>query len=134
MLNYKIDGHADNYRAYSLFDDWEDGKGTLEELFKNESKSVITAAFNQYPGACNSHEYVESLLRLGADPNYTDCDEYSLLELVMIQKCEKTLRTLLTYSPEMKLRKYIYDSAIKKGGIWGDVAKRCEVFDDGSDF
>jgi hypothetical protein len=134
MLNYKIDGHADNYRAYSLFDDWEDGKGSLEELFKNESKSVITAAFNRYPVACNSHEYVEGLLRLGADPNYTDCDEYSLLELVMIQKCEKTLRTLLTYSPEMKLRKYIYDGAIKSGGIWGDIAKRCEVFDDGSDF
>jgi len=134
MLNYKIDGHADNYRAYSLFDDWEDGNGTLEELFKNESKSVITAAFNRYPSACGSHAYVETLLRLGADPNYTDCDEYSLLELVMIQKCENTLRTLLTYPLEMKLRKYIYDGAIKTGGIWGDIAKRCEVFDDGSDF
>lgn len=133
MLNYKIDGHEDNYRAYHLFDDWEDGNGSLEDLFKNESKSVITAAFNQYPGACNSYEYVESLLRLGADPNYTDCDEYSLLELVMIQKCEKTLRTLLTYSPEMKLRKYIYNGAIKNGGIWADVAKRCDVFDDGAD-
>jgi len=128
MLNYKIDG-----RAYHLIDEWEDGNGSLEELFKNESKSVITAAFNQYPGVRDSHEYVESLLRLGADPNYTDCDEYSLLEMVMINGCEKTLKTLLRYSPELKIRKYIYNEAKKKGGIWEDVAKRCEVFDDGAD-
>lgn len=133
MLDYKIDGHDDNYRAFDLFEKWEDGKGTLEELFKNESKSVITAAFNEYPGMCSSHEYVETLLRLGADPNYTDCDEYSLLEILMINNCEDTLRTLLKYSPELKLRKYIYNGAIKKGGIWKDVAKRCEVFDDGAE-
>ena len=134
MLNYKIDGHEDNYRAFHLFEDWDEGNGTLEELFKNESKSVKTAALNEYAnGMCMSHEYIETMLRLGADPNYTDCDEYSLLEIILLNKREQALRTLLAYSPEMKLRKYIYDGAIKAGGIFKDIAKRCEVFDDGAD-
>lgn len=128
MLDYKIDGHDDNYRSFHLYMDWEDEVGTLEELFKNESKSVKTAAFHQYSnGMCTEDEYLESLLRLGADPNYTDCDEYSLLEIILLNKREKALKTLLAYSPEMRIRKSIYDYAIKYGGIFADIARRCEV-------
>lgn len=134
MLDYKIDGHEDNYRSFHLYMDWEDEGGTLEELFKNESKSVKTAAFHQYSnGMCTEDDYLETLLRLGADPNYTDCDEYSLLEIILLNKREKALKTLLAYSPEMRLRKHIYNGAIKAGGIFKDIAKRCEVFDDGAD-
>jgi len=124
-MEIKLD---DRIRASELFWDWDDDLDTLENLFKNETKSVKTAAFGMYPLYYPGADFVETMLKLGADPNYSDCDGWTLLDLVLNLGDDKALEILLSYMPEMKIQKYVAESAEKRGSLLAkDVVKRCEI-------
>jgi hypothetical protein len=130
VLKYKLDheGADDRIRATDLFWDWDDDLDTLENLFKNETKSVKTAAFGMYPLYYPGADFVETMLKLGADPNYSDADDWTLLDLVLNLGDDVALRILLTYMPEMKIQKSVAEHVQKKGShLAKDIAKRCEI-------
>jgi ankyrin repeat protein len=129
VLRYKLDieGGEDRSRASNLFWDFDDDKDTLENLFKNETKSVKTAAFNMWPLYYPGADFIETMLRIGADPNYSDCDNWSLLDLVLNQGNDEALRILLSYKPEMKITNYVSEKVQESGSeLAKDVVKRCE--------
>jgi len=118
----------DRIRASNLFWDFDDDLDTLENLFKNETKSVKTAAFGMYPLYYPGADFVETMLKLGADPNYSDCDGWTLLDLVLNLGDDVALRILLTYMPEMKIQKSVAEGVEKRGSpLAKDIAKRCEI-------
>ena len=129
VLKYKLDreGADDRIRACDLFWDWEDNLDTLENLFKNESKSVKTAVLSNYP-YCPGVDFIETMLKLGADPNYSDADDWTLLDIVLNHGDDEALRILMSYMPEMKIQKSVAEDVKKRGShLAKDVAKRCEI-------
>jgi hypothetical protein len=133
VLRYKLDreGCDDRIQATNLFWDWEDEVDTLENLFKNETKSVKTAVFGMYPLYYPGADFVETMLRIGADPNYSDCDGWSLLDLVLNHEDDKALEILMSYSPELKVLDIIADKVKKDGSpLAKDIVRRCEIVKD----
>ena len=129
VLRYKLDkeGGEDRSRATNLFWDFDDDLDTLENLFKNESKSVKTAAFSMWPLYYPGADFLETMLRLGADPNYSDCDNWTLLDLVLNQGNDEALRILMSYSPDMKVLRSIAEKVEKNGSdLAKDIVRRCE--------
>lgn len=130
VLRYKLDieGADDRARATALFWDFDDDLDTLENLFKNETKSVKTAAFGMWPAFYPCADFLESMLSVGADPNYSDADDWSLLDLVLNQGKDEALSILLRYSPAMRVRKFVADAVMKRGTkLAKETVAKCEV-------
>jgi len=66
-----------------------------------------------YPGA----DFLETMLGLGADPNYSDGDEWSLLDLVLNQGNDEALNILLSHNPVMKVTRYVAEDVEKNGSL-----------------
>ena len=129
-MEYKLDkeGADDRCRATNLFLDWEDDRDTLVNLFKNESKSVKTAVFGMWPLYYPGADFLETMLKLGADPNYTDADEWTLLDLVLNQGNDEALKILLSYNPNMKVTRSVAEDVAKKGSkLAKETLKKCEI-------
>ena len=130
VLRYKLDseGGEDRARAINLFWDFDDGVDTLENLFKNESKSVKTAAFGMWPLYYPGADFLEVMLGLGADPNYTDADEWSLLDLVLNQGNDEALKILLSYNPTLRVTRSVAEAVQKHGSTLAKkTVAKCEV-------
>lgn len=130
VLRYKLDreGGEDRARATNLFWDFDDDLDTLENLFKNESKSVKTAAFGMWPLCYPGADFLETMLGLGADPNYSDADDWSLLDLVLNQGNDEALKILLRYNPAMKVVRSVAEDVAKKGSALAkETLAKCEV-------
>jgi len=130
VLLYKLDseGAEDRARATNLFWDFDDDIDTLENLFKNETKSVKTAAFGMWPGFYPCADFLETMLGIGADPNYSDGDEWSLLDLVLNQGNDEALNILLRYSPAMRVTKCVAETVMKRGTkLAKETVAKCEI-------
>lgn len=130
VLRYKLDsdGADDRARATNLFWDWDDDLDTIENLFKNESKSVKTAVFSMYPLYHPGAEFIETMLKLGADPNYSDADEWSLLDIVLNKGDDEALKILLSYCPNMRVTKFVAEAVEQKGSkLAKETVAKCEV-------
>ena len=130
VLRYKLDseGADDRARAANLFWDFDDDLDTLENLFKNESKSVKTAALSNYPLLYPGVELIETLLELGASPNYSDADDWSLLDIVLNHGDDEALHVLLKYKPTMKILQNVAEEIKKNGSrLAKETVAKCEV-------
>ena len=130
VLRYKLDseGGEDRVRASNLFWDFDDDLDTLENLFKNESTSVKTAAFGMWPLYYPGADFLETMLALGADPNYSDADDWSLLDLVLNQGNDEALKILLRYNPIMKVTRSVAEDVAKKGSkLAKETLTKCEI-------
>ena len=130
VLRYKLDseGGEDRVRASNLFWDFDDDLDTLENLFKNESTSVKTAAFGMWPLYYPGADFLETMLALGAYPNYSDADDWSLLDLVLNQGNDEALKILLRYNPIMKVTRSVAEDVAKKGSkLAKETLTKCEI-------
>jgi ankyrin repeat protein len=130
VLKYKLDreGADDRVRADNLFWDFKDDVDTLENLFKNESQSVKTAVLSNYPLYYPGIDFIKTMLKLGADPNYSDCDGWSFLDIVLNHGNDEALRILMSYMPEMKIQKSVAEKVEERGSLLAkDVVKQCEI-------
>jgi len=130
VLRYKLDleGSDDRCRASNLFWDFDDDTDTLENLFKNETKSVKTAVFSMYPLYYPGVDFIETMLRLGADPNYSDADDWSLLDIVLNKGDDEALKILLNYNPTMRITQSVAKAVKKQGSqLAKETVKKCEI-------
>jgi ankyrin repeat protein len=133
VLRYKLDseGADDRARASNLFWDWDDDLDTLENLFKNETKSVKTAAFGMYPLYYPGSDFVETMLRIGASPDYSDADDWSFLSIVLNHGDDEALKVLLKYAPVMRVVKCVAAAVLENGSqLAKETVAKCEIVND----
>lgn len=115
---------------HALWYKWEDGDvPSLTEAFKDAPQEYKDAAWYGW----NGHEYhtasmMKELLELGADPNWQDCDGWSVLELVLEWGGdEECLKLLEKYGANLKVRKQIAERVRKRGGYQTELLSKCEA-------
>lgn len=115
---------------HTFWNKWEDGDvPTLTEAFKDAPQDCKDAAWYGW----NGHEYhtaaiMKELLEMGCDPNWVECDDWSVLELVLEWGGdEECLKLLEKYGATLKVKKLIAEREHLKSGYAADLLARCEI-------
>jgi ankyrin repeat protein len=115
---------------HTFWNAWEDGDvSTLAEAFKGapqECKDNAWYGWNAYE--FHTADIMKQLLEIGADPNFEDCDGWSLLELVLEWGGdEECLKLLEKYHATLKVKEPVAQRAVEKGGYQAELMGRCEI-------
>lgn len=109
---------------------WEDGDvPTLTEAFKGAPQDCKNSAWYMW----NMDEYhtapiMKELLDIGADPNWVDCDGWSVLELVLEWGGDEACLKLLEQAgATLKVKSVVADRKHLKSGYAADLLARCEI-------
>jgi hypothetical protein len=71
---------------------------------------------------------MKELLEMGSDPNWVDCDDWSVLELVLEWGGdEECLKLLEKYHATRKVKKLVAEREHLKSGYAADLLARCEI-------
>lgn len=115
---------------HTFWDKWEDGDvATLAEAFAGAPQECKDQAWYGWNDAdYHTADIMKQLLEIGADPNFEDCDGWSVLELVLEWGGdEECLKLLEKYHATLKVREGIAQRVVKLGGYQAELMGRCEI-------
>ena len=115
---------------YNRWNMWDDGEvATLTEAFKGASRKVKNGAWYGWNGdEYHTAPIMKELLEMGCDPNWVDCDGWSVLELTLEWGGdEECLKLLEKYGATLTVKKNVAERKHLKNGYAAELLARCEI-------
>ena len=115
---------------YNRWSKWEDGDvPTITAAFKGASRDVKNGAWYCWNGdEYHTAPIMKELLDMGCDPNWVDCDGWSVLELVLEWGGdEECLKLLEGAGAKLKVKEVVAGRKHLKTGYAADLLARCEI-------